>query len=148
MDRDFDDILRQIRDSDGQKTLENRDVNARFKALGFGLLFGLLTLCATATYTSDLNGWVTFLFGAAALVALVAWDRANIRSIVLAKEQDRRYFLSCLRSARSIDELNRAGFFAYFPNPHGPEWVAHVRAEVARLSRALKIEPEWFELER
>lgn len=144
MDRDFDGVLRQIRDSGEQKSLEDRDVNARFKALGFALAFGFLVLSATATYFLAVSTWATVALGIVALVTLGAWDRATVRSVVVAKEQDRRYFLSCLRSAHSIDELNRAGLFAYLPESSGPDWLACVKADVGNLRKALEVEPEWY----
>lgn len=144
MDRDFQGILQAIRESGEQKTLENLDVNARFKALGIALLFGLLVLCATASAFSNLSGWLTAVLGLIALAALLAWDRATVQSILAAKEQDRRYFLSCLRSAQSIDDLNRAGLFAYLPDEGGPSWVAQAKTEVAKLKGALESEPEWY----
>ena len=145
MDRDFEAILQQVRASGEQKALENRDMNARFKALGIALLFGLLVLCATASGVAGLSWWVTMIFGAMALAALGAWDRATVQSILLAKEQDRRYFLTCLRSARSVEELNRAGLFAYLPDSGGPAWVAQVNSDLSNLRKALQVEPEWLE---
>lgn len=145
MGRDFEAIVRQVRDSGEQKNLEKRDVNARLKALGVALLFGVLVLAATTSALSGLSWWITTLWGLAALAALGAWDRATLRSILAAKEQDRRYFLSCLRQAQSIDELNRAGLFAYLPDSGGPAWVTQVKVDVANLRKALGEEPEWFE---
>lgn len=130
MERDFEAILRQIRDGGEQKTLEGRGVNTRFKALGIALIFGLLVLCATATALTNLSGWITVALGIMALVAVGAWDRATVQSILAAKEQDRRYFLSCLRNAQSIDELERAGLFAYLPESGGPAWLAQVKTDV------------------
>jgi len=145
MGRDFESILRQVRDSGEQKALENRDVNARFKALAIGLLFGVLVLCATASGLVGLSWWVTGALAIMAMAALGAWDRATVQSIFIAKEQDRRYFLSCVREAQCIDELNRAGLFAYLPDSGGPAWVAQVRGDVENLRKALDTEPEWFE---
>lgn len=145
MDRDFTVILQQARDSGEQQALENRDVNARFKALGIALLFGLLVLPATASGLAGLSWWITAVLVLLAFAALGAWDRATVRSALAPKEQDRRYFLSCLRKAQTIDELNRAGLFAHLPDSGGPAWVAQVKAEVARLRKALEVEPEWFE---
>lgn len=145
MDRDFEAIVRQVRDSGEQQTLENRDVNTRFKALGIALLFGLLVLAATASGLAGLSWWITAVVGLLALAALGAWDRATVQSILAAKEQDRRYFLSCLRQAQSIDELKRAGLFAYLPDSGSPAWVAQAKADVTNLRKALGVEPEWFE---
>ena len=145
MDRNFDRVLRGIRDSGEQKKLEDRDVRARFKALGFALLFGVLVLFATSVYLMGVSVWITMVLGILALVILGAWDRANVQSVVVAEEQDRRYFLSCLRNAHSIDELNRAGFFAYLPDSNSPDWAMRVRAEVANFKKALEVEPEWFQ---
>lgn len=143
MDRDFETILRQVRDSGEQQDLEGRDVSARFKALGIALLFGLLVLSATASGVAGLSWWITGVLGLMALAALGAWDRATVLSILAAK--DRRYFLSCLRKAQSIDELNRAGLFAYLPDSGGPAWAAQVKADITNLRKALEVEPEWFE---
>ena len=144
MDRDFEAIVRQVRNSGEQQTLQNRDVNARFKALGIALLFGLLVLAATASGLAGFSWWITSVVGLLALAILGAWDRATVQSIVAAKDQDRRYFLSCLRQAQSIEELNRAGLFAYLPDSGGPAWVAQVKADVTTLRKALGVEPEWF----
>lgn len=145
MDRDFEVILRQVRDSGEQQDLVSRDVNARFKALGIALFFGLLVLSATASGVTGLSWWITGVLGLMALAALGAWDRATVQSILAAKEQDRRYFLSCLRKAQSIDELNRAGLFAYLPDSGGSAWVAQVKADITNLRKALEVEPEWFD---
>jgi hypothetical protein len=146
MDRDFDAILLKIQHSGEQRSLENRDVSARLKAFGIALIFGLLVLCATAAAFSNLSGWIAATLGIMALLAVGAWDRAMVQSIIVAKEQDRRYFLACLRNARSIDELKRAGLFAYLPEEGGPEWVVQVKADVVALQGALKVEPDWFQV--
>ena len=122
-----------------------RDVNARFKAIGIALLFGVLVLGATASGVAGLSWWLTGALGIIALAALGAWDRATVQSILAAKEQDRRYFLACLRSAQSIDELKRAGLFAYLPDSGGPAWVVQVRNNVTNLRKALEVKPEWFQ---
>ena len=145
MGRDFEAIVRKARDSEAQHTVENRDFKARFKALGIALLFGLLVLAATASGLANLSWWITTAVSLLALAALGAWDRATVQSILAAKEQDRRYFLSCLREAQNIDELNRAGLFAYSPDSSGPAWVARVKVDVTNLRKALGLEPEWFE---
>lgn len=143
MDRDFDHVLHQIRNSGEQKALESRDLRARYVAFGWSLAFGLLVLLATAAYFMNVTGWAAVVLGVIAIAMFVAWDRACLRSVLFAKEQDRRYFLTCIRNAHSIDELNRAGLFAYLPESSGPSWVASVGGEVGRLRKALNVEPEW-----
>jgi hypothetical protein len=145
MERDFELVLRRLQADVEQKSLQKRDAMSRFKALGLALIFGVLVAGVTTSVLVGAGGWSTAVLGASALLAIFSWERATIQSIQAAKEQDRRYFLSCLRNAQSIDELNRAGLFAYFPDSQGPAWVVQVKGEVVRLRRALHIEPDWFD---
>jgi hypothetical protein len=145
MDRDFQDILRQVRDSGEQKDFENRDLCARWKVLGVGLLFGVLTVSTSVSAFSDASWWITGLLGVVAVMAFAAWDRANIQLVLVAKDQDRQYFLACIRSAKSIDELKQVGLFEHAHLSDRPAWVAQVKVDVANLRKALETEPEWFE---
>jgi hypothetical protein len=65
--------------------------------------FGLLVVAATASGLSDLSWWVTAALVFLALAALGAWDRATLQSVLVAKEQDRRYFLACAKLKPSMN---------------------------------------------
>jgi hypothetical protein len=142
MGRDLNNVLRHVQDREEHQHLMDADLRHRFRAFGYVLLFGVLVSGATAAFMLK-SGWAGVLLSLGALIILGVWDHANVRSITLAKEQDRRYFLASIRNSSSIEELQSAGLFAYLPSDEALG-RANMEREIGKLRRALEVEPEWL----
>lgn len=81
----------------------------------FALFTGVLAAFALNAWLGD-SGWgerIAWTIGALFLAALTAGFRDTARDIW--QQQDRRYFLQCLRQSRCTEDLLDAGLFAYHP---------------------------------
>ena len=78
---------------------------------------------------------------------ILQWEQYFIKALKTSKEQDRVFFLQSIRAARNIDELNKAGLFAYFKDNYGTEWIKEVNVCIANLKESLKKPPEWLDEE-
>jgi len=81
----------------------------------FAVLSGVAALAALNVWTND-SSWaprIGWALGFAVLSILTVAFRDTARDIW--QEQDRRYFLQCLRLCRCTDDLLQAGLFAYHP---------------------------------
>ena len=91
---------------------------AASKATKSNLITLLLALTLASIFISlflKANLLVFLLTGALALYLYMLSKRFTFESLVIAKEQDRRYVMSCFREAQNIDEMNWAGWFQSFP---------------------------------
>lgn len=81
----------------------------------FALFTGVFAALALHAWFGD-SGWggkIAWTIGALFLAAVTAWFMDTARDIW--QQQDRRYFLQCLRKSRCAEDLLDAGLFAYHP---------------------------------
>jgi hypothetical protein len=64
------------------------------------------------------------------------------KAILISKEQDRKFFLSSIRSAKACNELDWSGLFAYNraskSGPQSDADIARTHVEIGRLSAELR----------
>jgi hypothetical protein len=118
------------------------DASTSFATVGIAAVAGVLLLTGGRTG----EGVVAIVV---ALVALLASDAIAKEAIVISKEQEQRHLWPCVREARTVEELNAAGLFAYLRDAdfNSPTWseigaVSAMRAEAERLSDALYSDPQ------
>ena len=114
----FDERLNLIKFSDKQIQLQNTGAKLLRKAAIFNAICGILF--AGFLITALLKIWVLSII--LLCLTLPCYYFANSKFIVQAlltyKEQDRRYFLESLWSAKGCNELDWAGFYAYYDGQH------------------------------
>jgi hypothetical protein len=144
--------LDQLRNSDEQRELQRQANGCIFKGMGLCLLSGtMLTGTAVLSLSGSYVAGVLVLFVALAL-ALAAVTKFFHRSILISKEQDRRYFLSCIRTASACNELDWSGLFTYHKanktglRSEADEQTVHaVIAELTTNLRAALYNDEFFQ---
>lgn len=104
--------LTVIRESKEQKALQRPAAGFLFKAMATCVVSGAL-IAAGAIASAGGMRWGIALIAASIVLFMLAETRFGIAALKAAKEQDRRYFLECIRSARSCSELDWAGLFSY-----------------------------------
>lgn len=140
---EFDDTLRRIRDSSEQKALQSRTTRKILFGMLFCVVAGALLAPALSSLFSPLAGIGT---GISALLAAGFVAVADLKffkqSVLLAKEQDRKYFLGSLRAAKACNELDWVGLFAYGtsskPGPQSDADLRRTAGEVADLAASLR----------
>ena len=114
----FDERLNLIKFGDKQIELQNTGARLLRKAAVLNIFCGVLF--AGLLITLLLKIWVLSIL--LLFLMLPCYYFANSKFIVQAllkyKEQDRRYFLESLRSAKGCNELDWAGFYAYYDGHH------------------------------
>jgi hypothetical protein len=142
---DFDDVLVKLRDSELQVELQSRSNACFLKAAAFISGFGLFLVAGVLAGALG-GGWIaaTILI-ALSIACLVKAARLQLTTLLIAKEQDRRYFLESLRAATTTEELNKAGLFAYFKTAYGDAWVRDASATIKQLDTAVAEKPDWYE---
>lgn len=147
MQRDFKKVIEEIRNSEDQQSLQKREMNFRTKAflavLSFAVFLMLFIICLLFFDC----GWILPVLVVMVAISYIAWDQYTVKTILIAKEQDRKFFLQCIRKAENIDELNDAGFFAYFTESCGKVWLREVRHHQKKMRHALDSELDFFDRE-
>lgn len=114
MRNQFPRIVTQIKNSREQVELMNAVARDQWKAtlaaFGLGMLAPVLLIMAFL----ELFDWWVVAIGVFVLAWLLTkqWKILE-NSVIKAKEQDRKYFLACIRSATNMEELHHAGLFGY-----------------------------------
>lgn len=110
---------------------------AAWKAIKSNLAaVGLFLSACTALllYSIDVSKWwslIPFLIAAALFDTM---QKLTKESLIIAKDQDRRYFMASIRLAASVGELNEAGFFMHIDkNDDEDSYVKAARSEIARM---------------
>ena len=111
----FMEKLEQIRTTKEQVDLQKQAANKVTKSNLVTLL--LVMTLASIVLSFFLNAhWIVYLgTGALAIYLYILSNRFALVSLILAKEQDRKYVMACFREAQNIDEMNWAGWFQYLP---------------------------------
>jgi len=137
----FSERLKTIRESAEQTTLQRKASAKLFKAMATGVVAGaLLAVGAVALFGSA--QWGAVLIAAAVVLFVLAEVRYGKPALDAAKEQDRRYFLDCIRAARACNELDWSGLFSYNgvtqPGPQSDAAIEQTRLRIAELSAQLR----------
>jgi hypothetical protein len=109
---EFSKKIEQIKTSPEQvreiESVSNAQIKSVLITTGSGILATLLVL---SSFFSEVSGWIVAI-GLIVICGAVVWAVALLQSAtVLAKQQDRKYFLECIRAAKNVDELHEAGLF-------------------------------------
>lgn len=137
----FSERLKTIRESPEQNVLQRRASAKLFKAMVAGVGAGVL-LAAGALAIVGGALWGAVLVAAAVGLFVLAEVRYGKPALDAAKEQDRRYFLDCIRASRACNELDWSGLFSYNgitqPGPQSDEAIEQTRLRIAALSSQLR----------
>lgn len=137
----FSERLKTIRESAEQNALQRRASTKLFKAMATCVAAGaLLAIGAVVLVGSAL--WGGAVIAAAVGLFILAEARYSKPALDAAKEQDRRYFLQCVRAARACNELDWSGLFSYNgvtqPGPQSDAAIEQTRLRIAELSAQLR----------
>jgi hypothetical protein len=111
----FLDKLEQLRTTKEQIYLQKQAANKSTKSNLVTLLLAI-AIASMVVITFLKAHWTVFIgAGVFAFYLYMLSKRLTLESLILAKEQDRKYMMSCFREAQNIDEMNWAGWFQYFP---------------------------------
>lgn len=137
----FDERLKDIRESPEQTALQRKAAAKLFKAMAASVAAGALLAAGVAALAGS-AAWGGLVIAAAAGVFVLAEARFGKPALEVAKEQDRRYFLKCIRAARACNELDWSGLFTYndvtHPGPQTDADIEQTRIRVAELSAQLR----------
>lgn len=137
----FSERLKTIRESPEQIALQRKASAKLLKAITAGVAAGALLVSGVVVLAGS-AAW-----GGAAIAASVGlfiWAEARFGrpALDVAKEQDRRYFLDCIRAARACNELDWAGLFTYNgvtqPGPQSDAAIEQTQLRIAELSTQLR----------
>ncbi len=139
---EFEAKLEKLRNSSEQLILQRLVASNIVKAIGSSTFAGLLL--GGALFAS-IAGRIGIAVGCVVIsIALIAFADGKWlkRAVVIAKEQDRKYFLSSIRTARGCNELDWSGLFSYntasIPGPESCDDLAHMNGKVGRLTAKLR----------
>jgi hypothetical protein len=137
----FSERLRAIRDSQEQVALQRKAAARLFKAMATCVAAGALLTVGAVIWSASRSWGAAFIAGAVGSFVL-AEALFGKPALEIAKEQDRRYFLQCIRSARGCNELDWSGLFTYNgttqPGPQSNAALEQTRLRVAELSSQLR----------
>ena len=136
-------VLREIRESKEQVVLQKK---ANVKAIKSNICAALLSISISATIILpliDVSKWISAIPALISFLLFSFMQAYTVESFDIAKEQDRRYLLNCLRRAETVDELSEAGLLGYIKEMQlderydREEALAAAKKEVERLRDAL-----------
>lgn len=137
----FSERLKTIRESTEQTALQRKASAQLFKAMATCVVAGAL-LATGVVILAGSAAWGSAMIAAALGLFLLAESRFGKPALDAAKEQDRRYFLHCLRAARGCNELDWAGLFTYNgvtqPGPQSDAAIEQTQLRIAELSTQLR----------
>lgn len=139
---EFTDKLENLRNSPEQITLQRRASRSLLKGIALCVIAGLLLAIALANLLGGQMWLGIGCLGAAISCILVAESKLMKNALIISKEQDRKYFLASIRAARSCNELDWAGLFAYSPamqlGPRSADDTKRIDNELAVLTGRLR----------
>lgn len=139
----FEKILDEVRNSSDQVAIEAETMGRLRMAIFLIVLFSALLFSSIALLSIHENKIWCLIPLALCIIPFSYAVKAFSDVITLAKQQDRRYFLTCLRASKSITELSGIGFFSYQAetNREGDELK-----QVDKLIKALSTNKNHFEI--
>lgn len=137
----FSERLKTIRESPEQTALQRKAAARLFKAMAACVAAGALLAVGTVFLAGSV-AWGGVVIAAAIGLFVLAEARFGKPALEVAKEQDRRYFLQCIRAARACNELDWSGLFPYNgvtqPGPQSDAAIEQTRLRIAELSAQLR----------
>lgn len=110
---EFTDKLARIKNSQEQLSLQRRASVSAMKAIFMCVVSGMVSAASLAAFFSGEQGYGILLAFLAVAGVFFADSKFWKQSILISKEQDRKYFLASIREAKACNELDWAGLFAY-----------------------------------
>lgn len=107
--------IEKIKNGPEQLKMMAAERRSWWQTIGLGVSSGLLISYTYQTF-GEVSIWLTISIALLTLVLLLWAESIAHHSAVAGKVQDRRFFLTCIREAKDVDELNEAGLFAYLPS--------------------------------
>lgn len=138
----FNNHLNKLRASESQTVLQAKATKLMLLAMVVGGLSGVIFVASLATFFAGAMTWGVALIVAALGVFVLADVKFGTPALITAKEQDRRYFLESLRSARGCNELDWAGLFSYNDvtksGPQSDADIEHTKGRIAEMTEQLR----------
>jgi hypothetical protein len=138
----FSKRLDTLRNSEEQSNLQRRSTASIFKGVALCLVSGLLLAIMGVLFLGSQYLPASLAAVAAFTLVVVAITKFFRGSILISKEQDRKYFLACVRSASACDELDWSGLFTYHratkSGSHSDEDLRQVHAAIGELTASLR----------
>lgn len=139
---EFSDKLEKLRNGSDQVALQRQAVVALLKGIASCVFAGGLLAVALAALLGGQIGMGVGFLSAGVVLILFADSKLLRKALLLNKEQDRRYFLSSIRTAKACNELDWAGLFSYNQasksGPLSDADEARLSAEVGELTAKLR----------
>lgn len=105
--------LEALKNTPEQVSMQKAASWCAIKSHLLGLVVLVCVLVFVLLYSLDISKWWTAMPGFLGWYSFDMMQEQTKKSFVIAKEQDRRYFMQSMRMATNVDELNEAGFFMY-----------------------------------
>jgi hypothetical protein len=139
---EFGTKLDKLRNTAEQVAMQRQAGSNLAMAIGCCTVAGLLLAGALLTAFGDQISVAIGLLVVSIALVLLADSRFLKKAILVSKEQERKYFLSSIRTARACNELDWAGLFTYNevskPGTQSDADLARTNAEVGRLTAQLR----------
>lgn len=139
---EFAEKLERIKFSEEQILLQRRMSISAIKAMLICVCSGLLLAISLALFLSDERGYGTLLLFLSVACVFYADAKFWKQSVLISKEQDRRYFLASIREAKACNELDWAGLFAFNQaskaNPRSAEEIKSHEYKVGEITAKLR----------
>jgi hypothetical protein len=149
---EFSDKLEKLRNGSDQIALQRQAAVVLLKGIASCVFAGVLFAVALAALLGGKIGMGVGFFSVGVVLILFADSKLLRKALLLNKEQDRRYFLSSIRTAKACNELDWAGLFSYNQaskaGPLSDADEARLGAEVGELTgklRAALYNDEYFQ---
>jgi hypothetical protein len=140
-DRSFSGELDQIKNCREQLDLMESVLGDQWKAVLFSFGLGVLALVLLILGLFEVLNWWLVALGVLVLMGFLLKPMRRLeKSVLTAKEQDRKYILECMRSANNMDELHQAGLFGYVSGDTEEACEKKYREIQTRLAAALATE--------
>jgi hypothetical protein len=138
----FSEQLNKLRNSESQMIFQSKAARLMLFAMITGSVAGVVFIGGIVAALSGVLAWgAALIFGALGLFVF-AEVKFGTPALNTAKEQDRRYFLESIRSARACNELDWAGLFSHNgttkPGPQSDVDIEQTRRRIADLTKQLR----------
>jgi hypothetical protein len=151
-DKDMEFVRRveELRNIPEQVHLQRQALKAIRWSITCGVFIGICSTVGALMYVGT-GGWIVpaILMG---FILFLYWkaEKLGIKAILISKEQDQRHLLASIRKATSVNELNKAGLFAWSndagdmmsKNYNTDEAKAALMKQVAHLRDAIYRNPD------